>query len=103
MRDYLKKKCEQILYLNPQLSPEIKFKTEAFWFVFKSICYNIFTNLQKRICWWGEQKRAELKTQTLDNINLKAIFGRYYRKMDNSKNCTFIHDQLVNFIYLKIF
>ena len=49
MRDYIGKKCEQSLYLNSKLSPENKFKMEAFWFVFKSFCYQIFINFPKKV------------------------------------------------------
>ena len=34
-----------------------KYKTEAVWFVFKSICYEIFTNFPKKNWWWGENRK----------------------------------------------
>ena len=58
MRDYLRKNCEQSLYLNPFYHFENKFKTEAFWFVFKSICYNICTNFPKIFWWGGETEKS---------------------------------------------
>ena len=44
MRDYILKKGEQSMYLNPTLSHNF----EASWFVFKSFCYTIFTNFRKK-------------------------------------------------------
>ena len=38
--------------------PENKYKIEAFWFVFKSFCYQIFINFPKKN-WWRGQKRAQ--------------------------------------------
>ena len=32
---------------------------EAFWFVFKSFCYRIFTNFPKQNWWWGDIKEPE--------------------------------------------
>ena len=64
MRDYIGKKCEQSLYLNSKLSPENKFKMEAFWFVFKSFCYQIFINFPKKVfggVGGGGQKKAETR------------------------------------------
>ena len=52
---------------------ENRFKTEAFWFVFKSICYNIFTNFPKKnLVVGGKQKRA----------NLAKILLRYPWRVD---------------------
>ena len=37
-----------------------RFKIEGFWIVFKSFCYNIFTDFPKILVVRGERKRASL-------------------------------------------
>ena len=39
--------------------PENKLETEAFWFVFKSSCYKIFTNFPKKTLMVGGGNRKE--------------------------------------------
>ena len=65
-----------------------KVKTEAFWFVFKSICYKIFTNFPKKNRWWGENRKephalpSQLNTETFTplvlTISLKAWTKKHW-------------------------
>ena len=58
MRDYIGKKREKVCIGILSYRPEIKFENEAFWFVFKSICYSRFSLIfQKKIGGGGENRK----------------------------------------------
>ena len=66
MRDYILKKREQSLYLNPKLSHE-----EAFWFVSKSFCYTICTKFPKKLVVVGGKEKRAFYLNTINELKLK--------------------------------
>ena len=62
----MNKNCISILICHP----ENKFKIEAFWFVFKTFCYQIFINFQETICSGGKTEKSQ-SMQLFDEIAMK--------------------------------
>ena len=61
------------LYLNSKLSLEKKFKIEAFWYVFKTFCYQISINFPKSFAGGGGDRKEPLLRYRRKGADQSAI------------------------------
>ena len=59
MRDFIgEDSVNKVCISTPNCHIGYKFRTEGFWFVLRSFCYNISTNFGEKMMVGGKQKRA---------------------------------------------